>query len=241
LLLSEEFNRPPTKGWFSKQSPTYVGPLVFGTYQSYLVRQPQFLMAMLKQAEDNGFSLGIKLVRGAYFVQERQRWKDEGREGVDPIWPNKPATDTSYNNSINTILLTLTTQISSPHPERALAVVFGTHNPESVDLIIDGLNKFGLATKAPSGRLKMRDDVMGRVFIAQLYGMKDELMDKVTDTFEPSGMPVSLKYIAYGKLSEVMPFLSRRAIENKSVMSGEGGAASERRRISKELWRRIFG
>lgn len=72
-------------------------------------------------------------------------------------------------------------------------------------------------------------------------GMKDDLTDKVLDTFEPSKQPISLRYVAYGKLSEVMPFLGRRAIENKSVMSGEGGAAAERRRIGDELWRRVFG
>lgn len=49
------------------------------------------------------------------------------------------------------------------------------------------------------------------------------------------------QYIAYGQLAEVMPFLGRRAIENKAVMSGEGGAAAERSRISGELWRRMFG
>jgi proline dehydrogenase len=49
------------------------------------------------------------------------------------------------------------------------------------------------------------------------------------------------QYIAYGSLSEVMPFLGRRAIENKSVMSGEGGAAAERQRLASELWRRWFG
>ena len=88
-------------------------------------------------------------------------------------------------------------------------------------------------------------------------------MDYVVGTFEPTGMPVSLKvslfclilcstdpssalvvpfqYIAYGKLAEVMPFLGRRAIENKSLMSGDAGAAAERRRITGELWRRCFG
>lgn len=58
-----------------------------GTYQSYLTRQPQHLLAAIKHAEEKDYVLGIKLVRGAYFVQERQRWKDQGRPGADPIWP----------------------------------------------------------------------------------------------------------------------------------------------------------
>ena len=74
--------------------------------------------------------------------------------------------------------------------------------------------------------------------------MGDALTDHVASTFQQqdkSDIPVALKYIAYGKLSEVMPFLGRRATENKSLMSGERGAAAERARISKELWRRVRG
>lgn len=70
--------------------------------------------------------------------------------------------------------------------------------------------------------------------------MKDDLMDQVVGAFEPSPMPVSLKYIAYGKLAEVMPFLGRRAIENKSLMSADAGAAAERGRIWVEVKRRYF-
>ncbi len=58
-----------------------------GTYQSYLTRQPQYLMSAIRHAEQNGYALGIKLVRGAYLVQERKKWTDEKREGADPIWP----------------------------------------------------------------------------------------------------------------------------------------------------------
>lgn len=94
-------------------------------------------------------------------------------------------------------------------------------------------------------------------------GMKDDLTDKMSESFEPNGMPIALKvsgapvpiapprneeletdpaqYIAYGSLGEVLPFLGRRAIENKSVMSGEGGASAERKRISTELSRRWLG
>lgn len=100
--------------------------------------------------------------------------------------------------------------------------------------------------------------------------MKDDLTDFVAESFDKDGMPVALKvspasafcssqstimctiehgtwnsadiqYIAYGSLGEVLPFLGRRAIENKSLMSGEGGAAAERKRISGELLRRWFG
>jgi proline dehydrogenase len=57
-----------------------------GTFQSYLTRQPEYLEAAIRHAEENGYSLGVKLVRGAYFMQERKKWKDEDRPGLDPIW-----------------------------------------------------------------------------------------------------------------------------------------------------------
>jgi proline dehydrogenase len=161
-----------------------------GTYQSYLTRQPQHLLAAIKHAEEKDYVLGIKLVRGAYFVQERQRWKDQGRPGSDPIWPeyvfllstlrlveceltnSKPSTDMAYNNSITTILSTLSHQLNSTEPQKALSVVFGTHNPESCDLVTSNLVKYGLASQVEgSTLLALRDDVVGKVFVAQLYGM----------------------------------------------------------------------
>ncbi|WWD18940.1 hypothetical protein CI109_103396 [Kwoniella shandongensis] len=236
ILLSQEFNRPP-----KDKKAEWHGPLIYGTYQSYLVRQPGHLAAALAHAEKNGYALGIKLVRGAYFVQERKKWIDEGRPGADPIWPDKPATDVAYNNSINTVLTTLARQLTSSHPERALSVVFGTHNPDSCDLITEGLKSVGLVDEVADGRLRLRDGAKGRIGVAQLYGMKDDLTDRMAARFVYEGVPIAIKYIAYGKLSEVMPFLGRRAIENKSLMTGDQGAAAERRRIGGELKRRIFG
>ncbi|WWD02472.1 hypothetical protein V865_000512 [Kwoniella europaea PYCC6329] len=240
-LLSAEFNVPPKKD--SEEFKNWRGPLIYGTYQSYLTRQPTHLIAALKHAEENGHALGIKLVRGAYFDKERKKWKVEGREGADPIWPDKPATDSSYNGSLNTVISTLSTQLASNKPELALSVIFGTHNPDSCDLICDGLKQVGLAKELEdgTGRLKLRDDVVGKVGVAQLYGMKDDLTDKMASKFVFDGRPVAIKYIAYGKLSEVMPFLGRRAIENKSLMSGEQGAGAERKRVGGEIWRRLFG
>ena len=98
LLLSQEFNRPPKD---PKSRAQWSGPLILfvdlilsceslrysGTYQSYLTRQPQHLLSAIQHAEKNGYALGIKLVRGAYFQQEREQWKREGRTGPDPIWP----------------------------------------------------------------------------------------------------------------------------------------------------------
>jgi proline dehydrogenase len=242
LVLSREFNRPQPG-----VAVPFSGPIIFGTYQSYLRRAPQLLEAAIRDSETHGYALGIKIVRGAYFVSEREEWRAAGRAGADPIWPNKPATDSCYDTCIDTITTTLAAQISGPHPETALSVVFATHNPESVQLVLDQLEKTGLAERPlelapdgainPSPRLRLRDSLRSKVFLAQLYGMRDDLTDTVVDSFEP-GAPVALKYIAYGKLDEVLPFLARRAIENKSIMTGEGGAAVERKRVTDELKRR---
>lgn len=98
---------------------------------------------------------------------------------------------------------TLAHQLSGPKPELALTVFFGTHNEDSVSRVLDEMKMNRLAAEGATGRLRVRDDVLGKVFIAQLYGMKDDLMDIVVDRFEPSTMPIAMKYIAYGKLSEV--------------------------------------
>ena len=85
---------------------------------------------------------------------------------------SKPSTDMAYNNSITTILSTLSHQLNSTEPEKALSVIFGTHNPESCDLVTSNLVKYGLATQIEgSTLLGLRDDVIGKVFVAQLYGM----------------------------------------------------------------------
>lgn len=102
----------------------------------------------------------------------------------------------AYNNSIATIISTLSHQLNSTEPQKALSVVFGTHNPESCDLVISNLVKYGLATRtdaSPDSLLRLRDDVVGKVYVAQLYGMKDDLTDKISESFEPNGMPIALK------------------------------------------------
>ncbi|WVQ74811.1 hypothetical protein IAR50_004417 [Cryptococcus sp. DSM 104548] len=234
LLLSEEFNRPTG-------NPKDISPVIYGTYQSYLTRQPTHILAALAHAESHGYALGLKVVRGAYHLQERKKWAEDHRPGNDPIWPTKPATDLSYNGAITTLLSTLSAQLKGKHPERALSVVFGTHNAESADLICENLVKYGLAHKEPSGLLKFASAAKGHVRVAQLYGMKDDLTYGMAGRFVAEGYPVAYKYISYGALAEVMPFLGRRGIENKSVMSGEHGAAGERKRVGRELRRRLFG
>ncbi len=72
-----------------------------------------------------------------------------------------------------------------------------------------------------------------------LVGMSDELTNHLVERAQASA-PFVLKYLPYGNLAEVMPYLSRRAIENKSVL-GNGGAARERQRVASAIWARLFG
>lgn len=101
------------------------------------------------------------------------------RDSIDVVTDDaysKPLTDLCYNTSISTIISTLSAQLIGPHPEMALSVVFGTHNNESVEKVIDELKRHNLAIDLQGsdptvpGKLRMRDDVKGKVFIAQLYG-----------------------------------------------------------------------
>lgn len=83
---------------------------------------------------------------------------------------SKEATDKAYDDSVQSVISILATQLKSRHPEKALNVVFGTHNTESCDLIVDRLKAEGLATKGDEGGVRLIDDVLGKVYVAQLYG-----------------------------------------------------------------------
>lgn len=108
-------------------------------------------------------------------------------------------------------------------------------------LILDELVKYGLASKGPNEEdlVVLGDGVAERLTIGQLYGMSDDLTNFLVMKMR-SVTPVILKYVPYGALSEVMPYLSRRAIENRSVL-GDGIAAKERRRAGAEIRKRLFG
>lgn len=224
LTLSQEFNKGAN------------GTLVYGTYQAYLTRNPEHLASTLAHARAHGYSLGVKLVRGAYHEQERRRWRKEGRAtfGPDPIWPDKTATDRAYDDGVEVILRTLVDDVKAEQPA-SVAVLFGTHNRHSCELIVGRLRQLGMLREDDGGIRWSSPALDGRVTIGQLFGMADELTDNVTHQLPPFA---TLKYVPYGRLEEVMPYLGRRATENKSLLKGEHGAAAERRRAWSEMARR---
>ncbi|KAF8168453.1 FAD-linked oxidoreductase-like protein [Crassisporium funariophilum] len=136
----------------------------------------------------------------------------------------------------------------------AIGVLFGTHNWNSCSLILKELVHNGLAFRIEEdasanvivgeeggrqGAIRIGEETVERVAIGQLYGMCDDLTEWVVER-AVSTTPFVIKYVPYGALSEVLPYLSRRAIENKSVL-GDGAAARERQRARKEIWKRIIG
>lgn len=257
------------------------------------------MIESLAHAKLDGYSLGIKMVRGAYHDQELARWDDKSSSTTfraplraAPVWQTKPETDACYDAGIDILLDALLEDVKTSGKKGGLprvGVIFATHNPESVRKVVGGMVRRKLATSRVKDEdwlrvaevLDVGSEVRKRVIMGQLYGqscllsvslfafgearnsvlsqkltllhplprliccfvagMCDTLTNATSATFSPNGSPLVLKYVPYGALSEVLPYLGRRAIENKTVMAGEGGAKAETERAKKELTRRWFG
>lgn len=180
--------------------------LIYNTAQMYRHDRLDQLHAAHQRAEAEGFHYGVKIVRGAYMEKERARAKEKGYQ--DPINPNKKATDQLFDAAIRFIL---------NHLDR-MAVVIGTHNEQSVQLAASEMARLGIS---PSDE---------RVYIAQLFGMSDHISFNAAE----AGLNVA-KYLPFGPVADVMPYLFRRAEENTSV---EGQTGRELTLIQRELKRR---
>jgi len=256
-MLMKRFNkrvpdpRSPFSLWrlFGIQS-TYSlsdsSPLIYATYQAYLRRTPEHLRTSIKDAEEHSYALGVKLVRGAYHPHELQYYANTTRiqQPMPPVWTEKPETDACYDECISLLVSSVQRAITFKGPD--IGVLFGTHNRASVQTILAELQKSRLVevTSDRTGdgdpALLMNREVVDRVAIGQLFGMSDELTNYIAShVMCPS--PFVIKYVPYGALSEVMPYLSRRAIENTSVLGGTNGALEERKVAGHALWQRIWG
>jgi proline dehydrogenase len=162
--------------------------IVYNTYQLYRHDKLRALIDDHVTAVNQGFILGVKLVRGAYMEKERAR---AGAMGYpSPIQPDKAATDQDYNDA----LVYCVDYISE------IAIVAGTHNEESCRLLTELLNQKHIDTKNEN------------VYFAQLLGMSDNLSFNLAD----AGYNVA-KYVPYGPVEAVLPYLFRRAQENTSI------------------------
>ena len=180
--------------------------IVYNTIQLYRTDRLHFLHMSHRIAQQQNFMLGIKLVRGAYMEKERSRAADKGY--ASPIQPNKEATDLDYNAAV---------AFCVAHIED-IAFMVATHNEESNLLAAELMEKNGLPHDHP------------HLHFSQLYGMSDN----ITFNLAKDGFSVS-KYLPFGPINDVIPYLMRRAHENKSV-SGQTGR--ELALIEKELKRR---
>ena len=180
--------------------------IVFNTYQIYRHDKLAGLEADYLIAKEADFILGAKLVRGAYMEKERKRAEEKGYPS--PIQPDKVATDRDYN---------LALRFCVDNIER-IGFVCGTHNEESSRLLTELIDEKGIAHSHP------------HVYFAQLLGMSDNLSFNLSN----SGYNVA-KYVPYGPIKAVMPYLFRRAQENTSVAGQTGRELSL---ISREKTRR---
>lgn len=180
--------------------------IVYNTYQMYRHEMLDNLKAAYRRAVTHQYYLGVKLVRGAYMERERERAEEEGYP--DPIQPNKQATDEDYNRGLLYCL---------NHKQR-IFLCSGSHNEYS---------NYYLAMLMEKHSVKPNDP---RVYFAQLYGMSDN----ISFNLSRAGFNVA-KYLPYGPLEAVMPYLFRRAEENTSV---QGQSSRELTMVNQEMKRR---
>ena len=180
--------------------------IVYNTLQCYRWDRLDYLKALHTKAKNNGFFIGMKIVRGAYMEKERLRALEKGYKS--PICDSKEASDKSFNDSVNYILNNL----------EDISVFIGSHNEESCYLAMNLMAKMGI----------VRSD--NRVWFGQLYGMSDHISFNLAS----EGYNVA-KYVPFGPVKDVMPYLIRRAEENTSVA---GQTNRELELIKKERSRR---
>jgi len=180
--------------------------LIYNTTQMYRHDRLQYIKELHVRALESGYKVGLKIVRGAYMEKERAYAAGHGLP--DPIQPDKAASDADYNAALEYC----TAHIAD------FAICAGTHNEHSCQLLIQLMQKYGIA----SG-----DE---RIYFAQLLGMSDNLSFNLAH----AGYNVA-KYVPYGPVKELMPYLFRRAEENTSV---KGQTGRELSLIRREISRR---
>jgi proline dehydrogenase len=180
--------------------------IVFNTYQMYRHDRLAYMQENLKSAKQHGFLLGAKLVRGAYMEKERMR--AQVLNYLSPIQTTKENTDKDYNDAVRLCIQEI----------NHCALFIGTHNEASCLLAIELMMKNNILSNSSS------------VYFSQLYGMSDNISFNLA--FEKYNVS---KYLPYGPVHDVIPYLMRRAQENTSV---KGQTGRELGLISKELKRR---
>lgn len=181
-------------------------PIVYNTLQLYRWDRVDYLKALHERGKVLNFKIGIKLVRGAYMEKERERAEELGYQS--PICESKVATDENFNAGLEYSL----------QNNKDISIFIGTHNELSCYMAMDMMDDLGIS----------KSD--NNVWFGQLYGMSDH----ISYNLAAAGYNVA-KYMPFGPVKEVMPYLIRRAEENSSVA---GQTGREVNLIKKELKRR---
>ena len=180
--------------------------IVWNTIQMYRTGRMEYLAEDLERAKAKNYFLGYKFVRGAYMEKERER--AAAMNYPDPIQPTKQASDDNYNAAIDFVLNNLD----------RVSAFFGTHNEKSTELVMDKMRAMNLPHDHP------------QIHFGQLYGMSDNI------TYYLGAQKYNVcKYLPYGPVKDVVPYLTRRAQENTSVAGQTGRELSL---LKKELERR---
>ncbi|MDD3458306.1 MAG: proline dehydrogenase family protein [Weeksellaceae bacterium] len=180
--------------------------IVWSTLQLYRHDRLSYLQEIYEKAKNENYLIGFKIVRGAYMEKEWDRAKEMGYR--NPIQPNKEATDRDFNQAMEFMV---------EHIDR-ISLFAGTHNEYSSELLTRLMEEHNI----------QKDD--HRIWFGQLYGMSDN----ISFILGEKGYNVA-KYLPYGPIKKVMPYLVRRAQENTSVAGQTGRELSL---IQKEINRR---
>jgi proline dehydrogenase len=180
--------------------------IVYNTIQLYRKDRLEYLKKSLEKAQQKGYRLSVKLVRGAYMEKERERAKLQGYPS--PIHETKADTDKDYDAALKFCV--------DNYPN--IQLIAGTHNENSSLCLTELIHQRELETNDKN------------IFFSQLYGMSDN----ISYNLAAGGYNV-VKYVPYGPILDVLPYLIRRAEENTSIA---GQTSRELSLIMKEKARR---
>lgn len=180
--------------------------IIYNTYQMYRTASLENYKSAVQKGTEHGYTVGAKLVRGAYIEKERNR--AAAMQYLDPMQKTKENTDRDFNESV---------RFSIENIDQ-VGICLGTHNEASCQLCVDLMDDFGIEAQDK------------RIYFAQLLGMSDN----ISFTLAKLGYNVA-KYVPYGPVEAVMPYLFRRAEENTSI---SGQSSREFLLVKKEMKRR---
>jgi proline dehydrogenase len=167
--------------------------IVYNTFQLYRSDRLEFLSASIQRGKSKGYHIGAKLVRGAYMEKERKRARE--RNYPSPIQPDKASSDRDYDKALALCMNNI----------QVMGLCAGTHNEKSSLYLVELMQQHNIQASDT------------RIYFSQLLGMSDH----ISYNLSLNGYNVA-KYVPYGPLKDVMPYLIRRAQENTSVKGQTG-------------------